>query len=191
MALEGKPWFPHYASDHLQDAELARCSPEAEGIFWRAVAMSHSGKMYGYLIDSQGRPLTAKDVLEGKAPAIIHGRTSMEKMLRAWKELLDERRIEYSKFHKAYFIPKMVRINQFRSQCSQYGQRGGGSPALKPTVEQQFDRYLNEILMEAEKIPPSHKAEWIAALWDKYKDVPKLGDVHVVTRARQLLKARK
>jgi len=54
----------------------------------------------------------------------------------------------------------------------------------KPRIE--FERILNEIMLDSEKA--FNKAEFMAALWDKYKDTPKYNNWHVVNYAKKLIR---
>ena len=74
--------------------------------------------------------------------------------------------------------------------------RGSSAPPQRRRMspEQQFDAALNQIVLDGDKIPPSEREEWLEALWDKYKDVPKAyagkdkKAVHVVNEVRKRLR---
>jgi hypothetical protein len=91
-------------------------------------SLAATGKPFGNLTDSTGRPLSADDIADTKAAAILRGNLTLDAFRSALDELLTERRVHQTP-DGTYYIPKMVKIGEAREEAVKCG-RTGGNPAL-------------------------------------------------------------
>lgn len=165
-----KPWFKFYAQDWLADPVLRGLPLAAQGLLINMMALAHNGTPYGYLSDSDGRPIDLRKALN------THGmqtRCSLDTLLIHGRCKRDTRGILY--------IPRMVKDAAYSLAQSELGKRGG-NPTLKAPFKPEQSRADTEQSRAEIDCPPARAGmkiaeaqEWVSRCHPDFARVPVMG----------------
>ncbi len=130
------PWLKLHTQDVLADPHLSMCSLAANGLLLHLICYAHHGEPYGYLTNG-GLTLT----LDNLSTALAWRKRDIRK---AWNELVEHGRLKQS-VAGVWFIPRMVKDNEYSKKQSEYG-RKGGNPTLKGSLNPTLNPSLKATL---------------------------------------------